>query len=350
MKKKGCLTFIKDFTFLMFISAIVFVIFGFAGYYSIFYFIKGQTVKLPYLHRKDLITSMETLSKLGLKSQLIGQKFNTEIPRQGILEQYPLAGTKVKKGSVVKLVISKGPEKVEVPSLINISLKKARLLLEQNALDLGTISYFYSEHIPRDYIIRQSAPAGALENQNAKINLLISLGKKDRLMSTPNLVGMRIIHAKKLLNDMHLILDTQEEIVTTKYPANTVIGQIPQPNVPIQENEGIKLKIAIGPYDYSYYSRRIQIPMVSYLRTSSMKKSFLTVEIEDEFSKVQTTYLLMPGKKKIILPLLIIGKGTIRIYEDGYYRKCIKSENDKIKEASRFYSYWKLRPFRAQHH
>jgi hypothetical protein len=72
---------------------------------------------------------LELLSGLDLNTKIGGLQYSGDIPANHIISQDPPAGSEVKKGRSVRIVISRGPASVQVPNLKGLSLDQAETLL-----------------------------------------------------------------------------------------------------------------------------------------------------------------------------------------------------------------------------
>ena len=72
----------------------------------------------------------------GLTVQVVGERvFDDEVPEGAVVEQEPVSG-QVERGSSVRLVISKGPELVTVPSVVGQQFERAKEQLEALGLEV----------------------------------------------------------------------------------------------------------------------------------------------------------------------------------------------------------------------
>ncbi len=247
---KRFLLFARDSFFLLSISGVVFALFVLVGYLSVHFFIQRPTVNLPYLHRTSLIESMKSLEEMDLSGRVVEYRFDSEIPRGYVVEQYPVAGTTVKVDTTVQLVVSRGPEKVEVPRVERMELKRARIVLQDAFLNMGDITYLHSDSVPEGYIIRQSIESEAMVPQETDVDLLVSAGEKTRILRVPDLEGKHLQEAQEIIEEMNLILDRVEYLQTDEYSSQTVIAQSPDPLSSISEYSEVSLTIAVPPSPY----------------------------------------------------------------------------------------------------
>jgi len=94
-----------------------------------------------------------------------------------IIETFPKAGESVNAGQIVYLYISTGPNIInaEMPNLIGKESIEVMDILSNAKLNLGSISYEYSDQ-PIDTVIKQSYPEGTMVAQGTKVSIVLSQG------------------------------------------------------------------------------------------------------------------------------------------------------------------------------
>ena len=94
-----------------------------------------------------------------------------------ILEQNPAAGEKANKGSIVKVHISIGPEKLYMINVELKTLEEAEKDIGELGLELGEVKKDYCETVESGKVISQSIPKDTEINPGDKVDLVISLGE-----------------------------------------------------------------------------------------------------------------------------------------------------------------------------
>jgi hypothetical protein len=129
----------------------------------------------------DLVgmTEGEAVTALRGAELRLGERKTKEAPdRVGrVLHQSPAAGAKAASGSAVALVIGIGETRmVEVPDLINVTLRTAKRKIKAAGLELGTVS---GPSPKGQSIVEEQEPlAGAEVPPGATVNLTIRSAKK----------------------------------------------------------------------------------------------------------------------------------------------------------------------------
>jgi serine/threonine-protein kinase len=103
----------------------------------------------------------------------------TEPDEEGtILEQDPVAGTKLDKESRINITVSdgKGIEKGTVPSVTGLSPKKAKKAIQEAGFEVGRIDYDWSNSIDKGYVMYQQYQANSLLDKGTSIDISVSKG------------------------------------------------------------------------------------------------------------------------------------------------------------------------------
>ena len=133
------------------------------------------------------------------------EAFDEEIPVGLVVGTTPEAGAEVIEGTEVTIVLSIGVEPTALPPLVGLSLSEATARLSDAQLELGEVTYEYSETSEKDAVMSVSdsqggavAPTTELE-PGVSINLVVSAG------ALPNVVGLTVEEAEALLSDAGLV-------------------------------------------------------------------------------------------------------------------------------------------------
>lgn len=133
-------------------------------------------VEVPSLtgYSQDAAKSM--LDDLGLVG-VRDWEFSNE--KEGdVIKQEPAPGTKVKKGSTVTYIVSRGKEAVRMTSVLNLSEEAAKAEIERLGLNTGTVTTANDDTVPEGSVISQSIPEGKYVDPGTSVDLTISLGRK----------------------------------------------------------------------------------------------------------------------------------------------------------------------------
>ncbi|MBI4698900.1 MAG: PASTA domain-containing protein, partial [Nitrospirae bacterium] len=176
------------FYFLGFASA------GFIGAFLVFKLVSMEkTVKAPFLEGKSLSEAAKLLDEKGLSMSVQGEEYDTIIPEGHIIKQDVIEGDNIKKGSTVKVFVSRGAPEMVIPYLEGMDLNDVKLTLESGGLEIGKITSVHSGTVAKNIIIAQRPLSG--QSSERKVNLLVSLGTEEVFYKCPSFVKMTIEEA-----------------------------------------------------------------------------------------------------------------------------------------------------------
>ncbi len=165
------------------------------------------TFKLPKLEGMTEVQALAAIKDAGMTVGTITEEYSVEIEEGLVMGQTPEAGTRVPKGTVVDIVISQGPEILEMPDLLGMDFEEAEELLEEMGLVVGKVTKSYSDKYEKNQVMKQSVKAEKEVKEGTKINLVISKGPENGA-DTEVLLGMKEEDAKKKLESLELEYDS----------------------------------------------------------------------------------------------------------------------------------------------
>jgi eukaryotic-like serine/threonine-protein kinase len=119
---------------------IVVLFFSAAVIYLSKYTRHGEYIILPNLANTKIASAETLLNSLELKYVIIDSVYTEDTPPGLIINQNPYPGAHVKRGRNIYLYITSTlPPLVEMPDLLDKSLRQAKNLLDNNGLKAGTV-------------------------------------------------------------------------------------------------------------------------------------------------------------------------------------------------------------------
>lgn len=98
------------------------------------------------------------------------------VPEGEIISTDPAAGITVSPGQVITVVVSSGPQPIDVPSLTLLTLAEAQALLAEKGLVVGTVTAENSSSVSKDVVIRSDPESGTELRPGDSVNLVVSTG------------------------------------------------------------------------------------------------------------------------------------------------------------------------------
>lgn len=135
----------------------------------------------------------------------------------------------MRAGRTVEIVPSRGPELLEVPNIIGMTLLAAEIALTRDGFVLGEKAERTHETVPLEHIIEQNPRPGTLTERGERIDVSVSLGPPVVEVPAPHLVGLTEQEVVARLRELGLSVRTpvtQEFHATVPY--GRVIAQTPE--------------------------------------------------------------------------------------------------------------------------
>jgi eukaryotic-like serine/threonine-protein kinase len=112
-------------------------------------------------------------------------RFSDRLPRGRAIGTEPAAGTEIARGTTVKLLVSRGTDKVEVPSVIGLQTDAALAAMDQAELNTNVVQR--DDEAPVGEVVDQSPPGGELVKRGASVTIFVSTG----VVQVPGVVGLQ---------------------------------------------------------------------------------------------------------------------------------------------------------------
>ena len=124
----------------------------------------------PNVEGMQVTQAEATLEEMGLKLEIAGYEYSYSAAENEIISQDPDAGTELKEGDTVTVVVSKGNNNKEEPNVIGMTLSQAQGMIQAKGFAVGNITYEFSSAYKEGTVLGQST-------SNGKISLVVSKGE-----------------------------------------------------------------------------------------------------------------------------------------------------------------------------
>jgi serine/threonine-protein kinase len=180
---------------------------------------------IPDVRGKYFENAKGDLTDLGLKIDKTIISYNKNYKSGTVISMNPRPFTKVKQGKIISLSIAGSKNIILVPNIIGNSYRNARIILEENNLELDTILYELNNNVGIDSIIFQYPRAGEIVETGKKISLGVSQGKIPDFYIVPSLLNLDLAQAKQIIRKNGLQIGDISYKLNTNLLLNTVIEQ-----------------------------------------------------------------------------------------------------------------------------
>ncbi|MBQ3145291.1 MAG: Stk1 family PASTA domain-containing Ser/Thr kinase [Clostridia bacterium] len=191
---------------------------------------RAKDVQVPNLANLTLDQAKEKVKELNLNVEVKEEKYHLEIPEGQIIEQDPRyqENYKIKEGSTIKVIISKGQEIVKMPKVVGLKRDEAVNLLKETGLEVE-VKEENDDKVEKDYIIKQETEdekeitEGTEIPAGTKIIIYVSMGIEQ--VEVPDLSGKTESEAKTAITNAKLKWKSTEKVSDSSKPNGVVVNQ-----------------------------------------------------------------------------------------------------------------------------
>jgi beta-lactam-binding protein with PASTA domain/predicted Ser/Thr protein kinase len=200
----------------------------------------GRTEVVPNVVGLSFVEAERLLESRGLEGVHGGEAFSETHPAGIVSDQNPDDGVKVRPGSEVSLIVSKGPERVEVPDVLGKTQEEAQKILQDQELRVGQVRNEFSDTVEKGRVISQDPVPRTEVAKGDSVNLVISGGRQP--VQVPNVIGLDEAEARRRLLDARLNPKVSYECDTSKQD-DRVLAQDPAANTEVLEGSDVNLTV-----------------------------------------------------------------------------------------------------------
>lgn len=204
-------------------------------------FVMPQMVQVPDIEGLARDAAERRVTNVELELLVVGRETHLDIAKGAVIQQSPDAG-ELEEGSTIEVIVSKGPPKVKLPTLVGMPLAKAETKLQNSDLFLGEVTKEYS--LEKEGTIISQDPVDGKLVIGSEVSLVVSKGPQP--IEIPDVAGLS---GKKAMSKLkaagfapelvNAYSDTVDEglVISTSPGAAEIIG----------EGSPIEVYISIGP-------------------------------------------------------------------------------------------------------
>ncbi len=211
----------------------------------------------------------------------VEEQASTEVEQGIVIEQSPPAGSRIAKGDTVTIVVSTGPNEVEVPALAGRTYGEAVDILEELGLEPERVDVFSQR--PVGVVASLDPKAGTLVDEGSVVTVRVSKGSQQ--IPVPDVLDQSEESAREELETAGFQVDVVEA-PSSSTPAGLVSAQNPDPGVEAARGSTVQITISTGP-------EQVRVPDVVGLSEGDAQDA---LEEEGFVVEVECVVVVDPGQ------------------------------------------------------
>ena len=219
---------------LFFLMALIF------GSYQI---LNAGKISVPSLVGMSQGEAKNDLKDLGLNIQVVEEVFSEDVAKGKIIATKPGGGGKISPSGTVGLIVSKGQERIIVPTLNGLTPDVASGKISDLGLSVGQINESFDMKIAAGFVIGTDPKVGSEVRRKSIVNLIVSKGVEQ--LALPSYVGKGGEQALSELNDLGFDVNVKYSFSDSIFKGQ-VITQRPERSDLISKGSKIELEISKG--------------------------------------------------------------------------------------------------------
>jgi eukaryotic-like serine/threonine-protein kinase len=204
--------------------------------------LRAREVEVPELAGLTVNQATESLASIGLGLRVDeNRRADPKVPLGRVMQQDPSPGMRARRQRTIRVWVSSGPRVTIVPALIGQSDRTARIRLDQEGVQIGTVSEIRSTDYPADAVVSQNP---APQSRAPEASMLVNRGEQETTYVMPDLIGMDGGRAAEIMRSRGFRVTIVGTQPVPGMPADTIIRQQPDGGYKISAADPISLEVS----------------------------------------------------------------------------------------------------------
>lgn len=196
-------------------------------------------VEVPDVAGLTLPSVEQELAEAGLDLGSVEQFRHPSVDSGLVVGQAPLAGQLMIPGRAIRVAVSVGPDRHQVPSVSRLVGQQAIDLLRATGFDVVVDSA--ESDLPRGRVVDIEPAAGSALALPAEVTLRVSLGPPS--IEVPVLLGLSEVVARDSITVLGLVVGEVEEVFRFGRDQGRVVGQEPPAGTELERGSAVRLVV-----------------------------------------------------------------------------------------------------------
>jgi serine/threonine-protein kinase len=204
--------------------------------------LRAREVAVPPLLGRTVGDATQQLADLGLGLRVDeNERSDEKVPAGRIMQQDPAPGSMARSQRTVRVWVSAGPRTTTIPVLIGQTERTAQIRLEQDGLEIASVTEFRSPDYPAGAVAAQDPPP---QSRAPRVALLINRGEQAITYVMPDVIGMDGDRAAAALRASGFRVTITGSQPYPGVPAGIVVRQQPAGGFQVAGADPISLEVS----------------------------------------------------------------------------------------------------------
>ena len=204
--------------------------------------LRAREVEVPTLTGLTVNEATETLATLGLGLRVDdNRRADPKVPLGRVMQQDPGAGVRARRQRTIRVWVSSGPRVTTIPTLIGQTERTARIRLDQDGIQIGTLSEIRSPDYDTDAVVAQNPPPAA---RAPEVSMLVNRGEQATTFVMPDVIGMDGDRAAEALRSRGFRVTIVGTQAASGIPPGTIVSQQPRGGYKVGQGDSISLEVS----------------------------------------------------------------------------------------------------------
>lgn len=204
----------------------------------------SKEMTVPDITGMTIKNARTELEVRGLDMRISSEEYCENIEPGFVISQTPLPNANIKFNKVVEIVVSKGSEKVQIPSIKGLHISNAIDALSRAGFVVNDTSYDFSADFDENIATGSEPPYNSIISKGSTITVYVSKGKKENYVLIPSFVNNSLDSVMNLARMMKIV---PKVIDTIKADVGRVIvsSQIPDSGAFLKKGDTIRFIVKV---------------------------------------------------------------------------------------------------------
>lgn len=171
-------------------------------------------VSVPDVVGMSLEMAQRKMNEVGLHLRVAQTEYSQDVPANHVISMIDVEpGKIVRRGKVIDVIVSSGPEQVIVPNVLDLPVEEAQQRINSEGLIPRVVGKAYSETIAEGHVVGQQPPHGYRLPRGGVIQLVVSTGRPLQVTEPEIKPGYKAARVMINVGKGQIIQDVRIEVV-----------------------------------------------------------------------------------------------------------------------------------------